>query len=85
MHVYVKYYRVCGNDRQDEGMNVGSSREVRGSLVLNLACSACFFSRNSVFLSQQFSRNSVFQSVSAKVQSSERSHTDKGQVATQAI
>jgi len=31
------------------------------SLVLNLACSACFFSWNSIFLSQQFSRNSVFQ------------------------
>jgi len=42
------------------------------SLVLNLACSAYFFSRNSVFLSQQFSRNSVFQPVSAKVQTSER-------------
>ena len=41
------------------------------SLVLNLACSAYFFSRNSVFLSQQFSRNSVFQPVSAKVQTSE--------------
>jgi len=26
-------------------------------------CSASFFSRNSVFLSQQFSRNSVFQPV----------------------
>ena len=24
-------------------------------------CSACFFSRNSIFLSQQFSQNSVFQ------------------------
>ena len=30
------------------------------SLVLNLTCSAYFFNRNSVFLSQQFSRNSVF-------------------------
>ena len=29
------------------------------SLVLKMACSASFFSRNSVFLSQQFSRNSV--------------------------
>jgi len=38
------------------------------SLVLNLIYSAYFFSRNSVFLSQQFSRNSVFQPVSAKVQ-----------------
>ena len=46
------------------------------SLVLNLACSAWFFSRNSVFLSQQFSRNSGFQSVSVKIQTSERGHTD---------
>ena len=31
------------------------------------ACSASFFSRNSVFLSQQFSQNSVFQPVSSKI------------------
>ena len=37
-----------------------------------MACSASFFSRNSVFVSQQFSRNSVFQPVSAKFQTSER-------------
>ena len=42
------------------------------SLVLNLSCSAYFFSRNSVFLSQQFSRNRVFQPVSAKIQTSQR-------------
>ena len=42
------------------------------SLVLKMACSASFFSRNSVFLSQQFSRNSIFQPVSAKFQTSER-------------
>ena len=37
-------------------------------LTQKLACSASFFSRNSVFLSQQFSQNSVFQPVSAKIQ-----------------
>ena len=47
------------------------------SLVLKMACSASFFSRNSVFLSQQFSRNSVFQPVSAKVQTSERGQSCK--------
>jgi len=31
-----------------------------------------FFSRNSVFLSQQFSQNSVFQPVSAKIQQAEQ-------------
>ena len=41
------------------------------SLVLKMACSASFFSRNSVFLSQQFSRNSIFQLVSAKFQTRE--------------
>jgi len=30
------------------------------SLVLKMICSASFFSRNSVFFSQQFSRNSLF-------------------------
>jgi len=39
-----------------------------------MACSASFFSRNSVFLSQQFGRNSFFQSVSAKFQTSEQGH-----------
>ena len=38
------------------------------SIVLKMACSASFFSRNGIFLSQQFSRNSVFQPVSAKFQ-----------------
>ena len=42
------------------------------SLVLKMACSVSFFSRNSVFLSQQFSRNRVFLPVSAKFQTSER-------------
>jgi len=37
------------------------------------ACSASFFSRNSVFLSQHFSKNSVFQPISAKIQQAERS------------
>ena len=46
------------------------------SLVLNLACSACFFSWNNIFLSQQFSRNSIFQSVSTKFQTSERATTN---------
>jgi len=35
-------------------------------LHYNPAYSASFFSRNSIFLSQQFSRNSVFQPISAK-------------------
>ena len=43
-------------------------------LVWSLACSAPFFSRNSVFLSQHFSQNSVFQPLSAKLQTSERGH-----------
>ena len=34
--------------------------------------SAYFFSRNSVFLLQQFSQNSIFQSVSAKFQQTEQ-------------
>ena len=37
--------------------NLGSSGPVR--LSYNLSFSACFFSRNSVFLSQQISRNNV--------------------------
>ena len=37
-----------------------------------MACSASFFSKNSVFFSQQFSRNSIFQPVLAKFQTSER-------------
>ena len=42
----------------------------------NPSFSVCFFSRNSVFLSQQFSWNRVFQPVSAKVQTSERGRTE---------
>ena len=42
-------------------------------------CSACFFSRNSVFLSQQFSHNSVFQPVLVKFQTSERAIQLQGQ------
>ena len=34
-------------------------------LTLKPTCSASFFSRNNVFLSQQFSQNSVFSQVSA--------------------
>ena len=44
------------------------------SLPYNSYYSAYFFSRNSVFLSQQFSQNSVFQPISAKIQTSERDH-----------
>ena len=35
-------------------------------------CSASFFNRNSVFLSQQFSKNIIFQPVSAKILPAER-------------
>jgi len=41
-------------------------------LTLYSTYSVSFFSRNSVFLSQQFSQNSVFQPVLAKFQTSER-------------
>ena len=44
--------------------------------TLKPACLASFFSRNSVFLSQQFSQNSIFQSVSAKFQQTEQGHSD---------
>ena len=47
------------------GDSWASSKYRSRSLVLNLACSVYFFSRNSIFLSQQFSQNSVFQPVSA--------------------
>ena len=35
-------------------------------------CSASFFSRNNIFLSQHFSQNSIFQPISAKIQQAER-------------
>ena len=41
-------------------------------------CLACFFSRNSIFLSQQFSLNSVFQPVSAKILPVERGRVPLG-------
>jgi len=41
------------------------------------ACSVCFFSRNSFFLSQQFNQNNVFQPVSAKIQQAEHDHLSK--------
>ena len=43
-------------------------------LIQKPACSACFFSRNSVFFSQQFSQNSIFQVVSAKFQQAEQGY-----------
>ena len=41
--------------------------------------SAYFFSRNSIFLSQQFSQNSILQPVSAKIQQAEWGHYDFGE------
>jgi len=41
-------------------------------LTLYPVCSASFFSRNSVSLSQHFNQNSVFQPLSAKFQQAER-------------
>ena len=41
-------------------------------LIPYSVCSVSFFSRNSVFFSQQFSQNSVFQSVLVKIQPGER-------------
>ena len=38
------------------------------------ARSACFFSRNNVFFSQQFNQNSVFQPVLAKIQQAKWGH-----------
>jgi len=57
--------------------NIGSlSRSSMGLVRLTpySICLASFFSRNSVFLSQQFSRNNIFQPVSVKFQISERGH-----------
>jgi len=51
---------------------VGTASHVR--LIPYSICSASFFSRNSIFLSQQFNQNSVFQPVSAKILSAERGH-----------
>ena len=43
-------------------------------LTLYSACAASFFSRNIIFLSQQFSQNSFFSVSFSQVQTSERNH-----------
>jgi len=45
-------------------------------LIPYSACSASFFSQNSIFLSQHFSQNSVFQPISAKIQQAEQGRNE---------
>ena len=47
--------------------------------MFGLFHSASFFSRNSIFLSQQFSQNNVFQPVSTKFQTSEQDLSERCQ------
>ena len=61
-HYWINAYRLLRN-------HIGPVR-----LTQKPTCSACFFSRNIVFLSQQFSQKQCFQPVSAKIQQSERGH-----------
>ena len=62
-----RLYRQTANDPQ-----LGRMRTKAISGVRLTPYSAYFFSRNSVFPSQQFSQNSVFQPVSAKILPAER-------------
>ena len=51
---------------------MGKSLKHRSAYLIIRTIQLIFFSRNNIFLSQQFSQNNVFQLVSAKIQQAER-------------